>query len=134
MYIFSWGYSSVSLLDILYLAMDSLLKHLCCYFLQFLWSVTSSFAACVQELHKNSIIRHEKISKASQMNFFGIGIVSYFLTWFKLTTCKSFSSYRPSQWPALTTYLDVHFFSRLPLDCSSLTTRWNLRLPLKFSG
>ena len=44
------------------------------------------------------------------MNFFGIGIVNYFLTRFKLTTCKSFSSYRPSQSPALFTCLDVHFF------------------------
>ena len=32
MYIFSWGYSPVNLFDILYLARDSLLKHLCCYF------------------------------------------------------------------------------------------------------
>ena len=30
MYIFSWGYSSVSLFDILYLPRDSLLKHQCC--------------------------------------------------------------------------------------------------------
>ena len=35
-YIFSWRYSPVSLSDILYLASDSLLKHLCCYFLLFL--------------------------------------------------------------------------------------------------
>ena len=53
MYIFSWGYSPVSLFDILYLARDSLLKHLCCYFLLFLGQLLASLlCVCVC---KNSI-------------------------------------------------------------------------------
>ena len=43
MYIFSWGYSPASLLDILYLARDSLLKHLCSYFLLFLGQLLAPF-------------------------------------------------------------------------------------------
>ena len=42
MYIFSWGYSLVSLFDILYLARDSLLKHLCCYLFLFLGQLSAS--------------------------------------------------------------------------------------------
>ena len=53
MYIFSWGYSLVSLFYILYLARDSLLKHLCCYFLLFLGQLLASLlCVCV---YKNSI-------------------------------------------------------------------------------
>ena len=51
MYMFSWGYSPVCLFDILYLAWDSLVKHLCCYFLLFLGQLLASLL-CVR---KNSI-------------------------------------------------------------------------------
>ena len=52
MYILSWGYSPVSHFDILYLARDSLLKHLCCYFLLLLVSRLLASLLCVC---KNSI-------------------------------------------------------------------------------
>ena len=48
MYIFSWGYSLVSLFYILYLARDSLLKHLCCYLLLFLGQLLATLlCVCV---------------------------------------------------------------------------------------
>ena len=50
--IFSWGYSPVSLFDILYLARGSLLKHLCCYLLLFLVFRLLASLLC---LCKNSI-------------------------------------------------------------------------------
>ena len=42
MYLFNWRFSPVGLFDILYLARDSLLKHLCCYFLLFLGRLLAS--------------------------------------------------------------------------------------------
>ena len=53
MYLFNWRFSPVGLFDILYLARDSLLKHLCCYFLLFLGQLLASLlCVCVC---KNSI-------------------------------------------------------------------------------
>ena len=47
MYIFSWRYFPVFPFDILNLARDSLLKHLCCYFLLFLGRLLASLL-CVR--------------------------------------------------------------------------------------
>ena len=73
MYIFSWGYSPVSLFDILYLARESLLKHLHCYFLLFLGRLLASLLYVC----KNSIKNHTtwKNIKSFQMIFFGIALI-----------------------------------------------------------
>ena len=82
MYIFICGYSPVSLFDILYLARDNLLNHLCCYFLLSLGRLLAALL-CIKLRHKAW-----KNIKSFQMNFFGVGIVTYFLTLSKLTSCK----------------------------------------------
>ena len=133
MYIFSWGYSPVSLFDILYLARDSLLSHLYCYFLLLLGRLLF-FAMCVEEQHKNSMIQHGKISKASKRIFVGIGIVSYFPILFKLTTCKKlqFLLFQSVTCPHHTS--DVHFFLfffRLLFIDDQMKSEV---LPLKYSG
>ena len=116
MYLFNWRFSPVGLFDILYLARDSLLKHLWCYFLLFLGRLLASLlSVCVcvyvpsselgaiitQKLHHTAW----KNIKSFHMNFFGISIVSYFLTLFKLTTCEKLHSYCSSHHMS-----DVHFF------------------------
>ena len=87
MYLFNWRFSPVGLFDILYLARDSLLKHLCCYFLLFLGRLLASLLSVCKNSIKTPPYSMENI-KSFQMIFFGIGIASYFLTLFKLTSCK----------------------------------------------
>ena len=63
MYIFCSGYSSVSFFDILYLARDSLLKHLYCYFLLFLGRLLASLLCVCKNSIKTPSYSMEKYQK-----------------------------------------------------------------------
>ena len=109
MYIFSWGYSPLSFFNILYLAGDSLLKHLCCYFLLFLGRLLASLLSVCKNSIKTPPYSMENI-KSFQMIFFGIGIASYFLTLFKLTSCKKLQLLLSQSVTCPNHMSELHFF------------------------
>ena len=120
-YIFSWRYSPVNLSDILYLASDSLLKHLCCYFLLFLgrW-LASLLCVCKNSIKTPSynIEKHQKL------------LNNFFWYWHRKLFSNLLLSYSVSCPHHMS---DVHFFFYRLLRLLFINDQMKSQvLPLKF--